>query len=115
MNELRTNGHQPEEGAMRGRVADCIRAFRRSAAATMLSAATACAPAAVEPLQSYQGPLLPRPEIVLVADFAAGPAGGGPAPRPRPRLPHPGRPARRLMRGAHDQRQSGGPQTHPLP
>jgi hypothetical protein len=58
---------------MRGRRADCIRAFRRSAAATMLSTATACAPAAVEPLQSYQGPLLPRPEIVLVADFAAGP------------------------------------------
>src|SRR5258707_8846257 len=58
---------------MRGRKADRIRAFRRSARATMLSAATACAPAAVEPLQSYQGPLLPRPEIVLVADFAAGP------------------------------------------
>src|SRR5260370_32789993 len=73
MNELRTNGHQPEEGAMRGRVADCSSAFRRTAAATMVSAAPACAPAAVEPLQSYQGPLLPRPEIVLVADFAAGP------------------------------------------
>src|SRR5260221_3276279 len=73
MNKLRSNRHQPEEGDMGGRRADCIRAFRRSAAATMLSAATACAPAAVDPLQGYKGPLLPRPEIVLVADFAAGP------------------------------------------
>src|SRR5260221_14713252 len=73
MNKLRSNRHQPEEGDMGGGRADCIRSFRGSAAATMLWAATACAPAAVEPLQSYQGPLLPRPEIVLVADFAAGP------------------------------------------
>src|SRR5260221_13517197 len=58
---------------MRGQRADCIRALRESGAMRILAAATACAPAAVEPLQTYQGPLLPRPEIVLVADFAAGP------------------------------------------
>src|SRR4051812_32699893 len=58
---------------MRRRTADCARALRRSAAAAMVLAATACAPASVEPLQSYRGPPLPRPQIVVVADFAAGP------------------------------------------
>src|SRR5260370_21638219 len=114
MNELRTNGHQPEEGAMRGRVADCIRAFRRSAAATMLSAATACAPAAVEPLQSYQGPLLPRPEVVLAADFAAGPPAGTPDPGPGARPPTPPPASAHLTPGAADTRHSARARPHPL-
>src|SRR5260221_12356508 len=89
MNKFRSNRHQPQEGDMRGRRADCIRALRQSAAMTILSAATACAPAAVEPLQTYQGPLLPRPEIVLVADFAAGPEAVAPHPGPGARSRHP--------------------------
>jgi hypothetical protein len=58
---------------MKGPRPDRIPSLRRGAAAVLLSAATACAPAAVKPLQSYQGPPLPRPETVVVADFAAGP------------------------------------------
>ena len=50
-----------------------IRALGHVTAASMLSAATACAPAAVKPLQSYQGPPLPRPEMVVVTDFATSP------------------------------------------
>jgi hypothetical protein len=38
-----------------------------------LSALAACAPSRVEPVQSYQGARLPRPEIVIVNSFLAAP------------------------------------------
>jgi Domain of unknown function (DUF4410) len=50
-----------------------VRASMLVAAAAVLSTMTACTPAKVEPLQSYQGSPLPRPEIVVVKDFIAGP------------------------------------------
>src|SRR5258707_13059108 len=52
---------------------DFIRASKLIAAAAMLSAMTACAPATVEPLQTYRGAAPPRPEIVIVTDFIAMP------------------------------------------
>lgn len=42
-------------------------------ASVMLAALAACAPAKVEPLQDYRGGALPRPELVVVADFTTTP------------------------------------------
>jgi hypothetical protein len=50
-----------------------ILAVRFVAMAAMLSAMIACAPTKVEPVQSYQGTRLPRPEVVVVSDFIAAP------------------------------------------
>jgi hypothetical protein len=40
----------------------------------MLLAMAACAPTNVQPVQTYQGAQLPRPDTVIVTDFAATPA-----------------------------------------
>ena len=49
------------------------RAARWSTEMLVAFALTACAPTKVEPLQSYQGTSLPRPEIVIVTDFVTTP------------------------------------------
>jgi hypothetical protein len=53
--------------------AGCIPAIERVAMAAMLLAMSACAPTNVEPVQSYQGARLPRPDLVIVSDFIAAP------------------------------------------
>ena len=52
---------------------DCVAPFKLVAIAIMISATIGCAPTRLEPVQSYQGPRLPRPEVVIVNDFAAAP------------------------------------------
>lgn len=51
---------------------DRIRA-RRYIAAVLAAAMTGCAPSEVKPVQSYHGPPLARPAMVVVADFATAP------------------------------------------
>jgi hypothetical protein len=53
--------------------AGCIPAIERVGMAAMLLAMAACAPTNVEPVQSYQGARLPRPDVVIVSDFIAAP------------------------------------------
>jgi hypothetical protein len=53
--------------------AGAILSIKMAAVAVAFSALTACAPSKVEPLQSYQGAALPRPEIIIVNDFIATP------------------------------------------
>lgn len=53
--------------------ADAILSIKMAAVAVAFSALAACAPSKVEPLQSYQGAALPRPELIIVNDFIATP------------------------------------------
>jgi hypothetical protein len=58
---------------MKNTKAGCALALNLVAVAVMLMAIAACAPTKVEPVQSYQGSSLPRPEVVVVSDFIAAP------------------------------------------
>jgi Domain of unknown function (DUF4410) len=59
---------------MKTRRAGCIPSIELVAMAAMLLAMAACAPTNVEPVQTYQGARLPRPDTVIVTDFLATPA-----------------------------------------
>jgi hypothetical protein len=50
-----------------------VQRSRLVAITATLSAMIACSPAKVEPLESYQGVPLPRPDVVIVNDFAVAP------------------------------------------
>jgi hypothetical protein len=50
-----------------------IPVVRLVAMTAMLLATIGCAPTKVEPVQSYQGSRLPRPDVVVVSDFIAAP------------------------------------------
>jgi Domain of unknown function (DUF4410) len=47
--------------------------LRTIATLTLLLALAACGPSEVEPIQTYQGAALPRPDLVVVSDFIVAP------------------------------------------